>query len=535
MDSTPGGFSAKRLRVVWFADVASYTRLSSENEPLALTIVQALQRAADDVVTHQNGRIVKFLGDGVLAEFDSAGHAVEAAVSLRDRFHDETVNLSNEAQHLRIGIHVGEVTSGEDRDLYGDVINRASRLQGGAGLNQILVSGAVRGLLERDRRYVFDPVGRRSFKGLDDPIDVFSVHKGSQRVGGATSKPPRHPSWARRRTPGRAGAIGMATGIIVFVGLGVWTAASSGGGPGGSETGAVQEDGEGAPSQDASTPGPDLTSSAGASPTGVAVGASPTDSGEEDIPEAPAPGTGFKSCPRCPEMAVLPPGTFMMGSPDDELGRYDAEGARRTTEVRAFAVGRYEVTVDQFSLFLEETGRSQLGPDFPQDGSHPAVSISWQDATEYSAWLGDKTGLPYRLLTEGEWEYAARAGSHEARWWGPGVAEVCGRANVSGASHGCSDRHIGTSPVGTYKANSFGLYDVIGNAWEWVQECWLPEPGMDEYGYAVIDPAGECTLRVKKGGAWNSGPRNTRAAARGRDRFDRRIDTNGFRVVLSYR
>ena len=161
------------------------------------------------------------------------------------------------------------------------------------------------------------------------------------------------------------------------------------------------------------------------------------------MPGAPAvadmsPGTIFKDCDDCPELVVVPAGRFTMGSPDSEPGRLDIEGPQRTVEVNGFAVGRYAITRDQFDEFVKATGRlyddgcyvesvgkwalrpelSFRSPGFPQDGRHPVVCVNWDDANAYVKWLSAKTGKTYRLLTEAEREYVARAGTSSPYWWG---------------------------------------------------------------------------------------------------------------------
>ncbi|MBI3915626.1 MAG: formylglycine-generating enzyme family protein [Betaproteobacteria bacterium] len=270
-----------------------------------------------------------------------------------------------------------------------------------------------------------------------------------------------------------------------------------------------------------------------------------------------APGTVFSDCPGCPEMVVIPPGTFTMGSPDSEQGRDADEGPQRqVTIARAFAAGRFEVTRGQFSAFAAETGYASKGgncwywneqegkamnddprrdwrnPGFAQGDDHPAVCVSWDDAKAYAAWMARRTGKSYRLLTEAEWEYAARAGSGAPRPWGFDPDDACRHANVGdqsftrgvspgpgkqwtpGALHQCDDGYAYTAPVGRFRVNALGLHDMLGNVWEWVEDCWN-----DNYVGAPSDGSawfgGDCGRRVDRGGGWGSFPRDVRSAARG--------------------
>ena len=271
----------------------------------------------------------------------------------------------------------------------------------------------------------------------------------------------------------------------------------------------------------------------------------------------PRAGDHFRDCPECPEMVVVPAGTFRMGSPSWEPGRTDREGpAHEVTFHRPFALGVHEVTVAEFGRFVDETGhrtgsscdvwegsewedRAGLGwrdPGFGQGGGHPVVCASWNDARAYVKWLSLRTGEAYRLPSESEWEYAARAGTETARYWGEGESGQCRYANGADATTAfyggmrCNDGHAWTAPVGSFEANSWGLRDMLGNVWEWTEDCWN-----DSYARAPADGSaweiGDCSHRVFRGGCWGSAPRILRSANRnGRFTGDRNFDI-GFRVA----
>jgi len=189
-----------------------------------------------------------------------------------------------------------------------------------------------------------------------------------------------------------------------------------------------------------------------------------------------------------------------MGSPAGEDGRQESEDPPRRVTLPGFAIGRTEVTRGQYAAFVQETrhppadrcwtneagkyeeraGRDWRNPGFVQDDSHPVVCVSWDDAQAYVRWLSRKTGRAYRLPSEAQWEYAARSGSSTARHWGESPDRACEHANVADESlrptralppnwplHTCDDGHARTSPVARYAPNAFGLYDMIGNVWEW--------------------------------------------------------------------
>jgi formylglycine-generating enzyme required for sulfatase activity len=234
-------------------------------------------------------------------------------------------------------------------------------------------------------------------------------------------------------------------------------------------------------------------------------------------------GNTFRECEGCPEMVVVPAGNFMMGSATGEMERFDNEGPQRTVTIsKAFAVGKFHVTRDQFAVFARETGFAAhsgcdwRSPGFTQDGSHP-VCVSWDDANAYANWLAKKTGKPYRLLSEAEFEYAARAGTTTPFWWGSAIAPA--QANYDGnhvyAGGGSIGvyRH-GTVPAGSFEANPWGLYNVHGNAYQWTSDC-----RHDNYHGAPTDGSAWTTAcsgsgRVIRGGCWYLYPRGLRAAAR---------------------
>jgi formylglycine-generating enzyme required for sulfatase activity len=262
----------------------------------------------------------------------------------------------------------------------------------------------------------------------------------------------------------------------------------------------------------------------------------------------------FRDCPQCPEMVRVPSGTFVMGPqpgeeedeqvPDDWRG---VAGSPRLVNITAdFAVSRYPVTRGQFRAFASAVGFTPKGgcvhfdgahwrqepewnwdrTSFDQTDDHPVVCVSWFDARHYIGWLNEKTGQHYRLLSETEWEYAARAGSKARRYWGDDVhhQDQCEFANSAdrqyaeaypadqSANRKCTDGYVHTSPVGTYVPNSFALYDMLGNVNTWLEDCF--EAGVSA---ATGNAAADCPMRILRGGAWSDPSWGVRAADRYRD------------------
>jgi formylglycine-generating enzyme required for sulfatase activity len=253
------------------------------------------------------------------------------------------------------------------------------------------------------------------------------------------------------------------------------------------------------------------------------------------------PGDTFRDCDNCPEMVVVPAGTFTMGAPSSEPLWMNNEQPQRQVNInQPFAIGKYEVTFDEWDACVADGG---CGGYRPPDqswgrGKHPVINVSWEDAKAYAAWLSKKTGQQYRLPTEAEWEYAARAGTTTPFWWGSSISTT--QANYDGGSgYGrgeayrtpSGERRGMTVPVDSFAPNAWGLYQVHGNASEWVEDCYN-----DSYEGAPTDGSawisGDCESRVLRSGSWDFWPQLARSAARSSS-----IATNregaGFRVVRS--
>ena len=244
----------------------------------------------------------------------------------------------------------------------------------------------------------------------------------------------------------------------------------------------------------------------------------------------PSAGTVFRECADCPELVVVPAGTFMMGSPASEEGRFANEGPQRRVSIAtAFAVGVHEVTFAEWDACVAAGGCGGHRPGDEGWGRErrPVINVNWSDAESYVSWLSSSTGASYRLLSESEWEYVARAGTTTRYWWGDWMGR--NRANCGG--DGCGDTsYVRTAPVGSFSANDFGLFDVSGNVWEWVQDCWHDDYyGAPTDGSAWAGPA-DCR-RVLRGGSWPFTPVYLRSASRTREDAGGRNGDVGFRVA----
>ena len=228
----------------------------------------------------------------------------------------------------------------------------------------------------------------------------------------------------------------------------------------------------------------------------------------------PEPGTIFRDCAECPEVVVLASGAYVMGSPPDEAGRYDDEGpAHRVTIAEPFAIGVREVTFAEWDACVAAGGCEgyEAGDEGRGRGSRPVLNANWDNARAYVFWLSEVTGAEYRLPSEAEWEYAARAGTSTRYSWGdePSADHANGEQD-----HGWpDDGHRYTAPTGSFAANGFGLFDAHGNVWEWTEDCWNGSyEGAPGDGSAWL--SGDCVGRVTRGGAYNYGPGYLRSAMR---------------------
>jgi formylglycine-generating enzyme required for sulfatase activity len=248
-----------------------------------------------------------------------------------------------------------------------------------------------------------------------------------------------------------------------------------------------------------------------------------------------------------PEMVVIPAGEFRMG--DITGNGDDDEKPVHHVSVESFAMGRYPVTVGEFRSFVKATGyktEAEKGdgayvwkdgwkklkdanwrnPYFSQTDNHPVVCVSWNDAVAYAEWLSKQTGQAYRLPTEAEWEYAARGGTETDYWWGNEIGD--NRANCYNSGSQWSNQS--TSPVGSFKANQFDLFDTVGNVWEWCADNWHKNcKGAPTDG--TVWKGGDESLRVLRGGSWGINPDNCRTAFRNWYTSDGRFQDIGFRVA----
>ncbi|MFA7388660.1 MAG: formylglycine-generating enzyme family protein, partial [Thiohalobacteraceae bacterium] len=230
---------------------------------------------------------------------------------------------------------------------------------------------------------------------------------------------------------------------------------------------------------------------------------------------------------RGPQLVEIPATTYAMGS---GIGSLDAdERPKHDVTLARFAVGKFEITFDEYDLFARVTGRALPDDKGRGRGNRPVVNVSWEEAAAYAQWLSEQTGARYRLPTEAEWEYAAGGGARSLYWWGNTLGE--GRANCFNCGSEW-DAEL-PAPVGSFPANPLGLHDTAGNVAEWVQDCYH-----SDYNAAPVDGSAwvtvGCTRRVARGGAFNSPANTLRITKRDQQLASMRVDNLGFRVVRDF-
>lgn len=470
-----------RLASIVSIDIVGFSTMSERDQRNAARKVENLRARVERVAVANGGRLFNTAGDGFMLEFASAGQALGAIQEILDK-------RSKGEPPIRVGAHVGDVIVTATDDLLGHGVNVAARLQELAEPGTALVSAEFRSMARNSPQSAFQSKGQKPLDNIDQRVQTFEILSKRQKFARTS------------RRVGWMAAAAAALGVLVYfspqlfaIGMEYWRNRPQEG----------QQHAEVQPAMNVPAETP----------------ASPV----EDVPTR-VPGYTFTDCSGCPEMTVLAGGLFVMGSPDNEPGRGRDEGPQREVSVAPFAMGKYEVTFSQWDACLAGGGCNGYSP--PDGGwgrgDRPVTGVSWEDAQAYLDWLnGQAGGLRYRLPSEAEWEYAARAGETGAYAFGP-------RVTATQATF----RARQTTPVGAHTGNAFNLYDMHGNAGEWVEDCYAAN-----YDLAPIDgvavQADDCRRRVYRGGSYNDQAPVLRAAARRSSENNSRTQGIGFRVARS--
>ena len=460
-----------RLASIVAVDIAGFSSMSERDQKSAARKVEALRARIVAVAGAHGGRLFNTAGDGFMLEFASAGAALGAVQDILDK-------RARGEPPIRVGAHVGDVVVTATDDLLGHGVNVAARLQELAEPGTALVSSEFRSMAHSSPG-AFQSKGQKPLENIEQRVQTFEILSKRQRTARALR---------RVLTFSIVGAVILGTALLAPR---AWR---------------LYQDWRSPPSA--------------AAPAATTLNA--TAPLQERPHSAYVAGYSFSDCENCPEMVVLAGGVFVMGSPTTEPGRNRDESPQREVSITRFAMSRTEITFAQWDACL---GGGGCGGFSPMDqgwgrGNQPVVGISWQQARAYVDWLNTRAGSQrYRLPTEAEWEYAARAGSMEAYAFGP-------RINTRQATF----RARRPDPVGSHEANVIGLFDMHGNVGEWVEDCYVASYEAAPIGGGAVR-ADSCARRVIRGGSYLDREPPLRAAARRSARPGDRAPSTGFRVA----
>jgi len=456
----------RQLLAIMVADVAGYSRLMAAQERSTLDTLKSYRDCFREQVSRFKGRVIDTTGDSVLAAFTSPTSAVECAVAIQDELARRNAGLPpDRSMEFRIGINLGDVIV-DGGAIFGDGVNVAARLEGLAESGGIMVSGSVFDLVRDKVEYLFVFEGRKRVKNIAAPVPVYRIVPTYERNG-----------LLQRRRRRKAALVTAGALLCAAVAGSVWFAF---------------------------VPAHRALLSAEVLPLHI-----------------------FRDCADCPELVEIPSGAFERGSPSSEPGHRGSEGPVTRVAIRAkFAIGRYPVTFGEWDQCVRDGACKHVPNDRGWGrGTGPVFYVSWNDTRDFLAWLAAKSGKTYRLPSEAEWEYAARAGARTAYPWGDDVGHKM--ANCRGCSDDASDR---TTPVGSFPPNRFNLFDMHGNVWQWVADCWNASfAGAPGDGSPWL--SGECGNAVIRGGAWGLSPEDIRSARRDGDNKNLRSGRRGFRIA----
>ncbi|HVV32427.1 MAG TPA: SUMF1/EgtB/PvdO family nonheme iron enzyme [Vitreimonas sp.] len=479
-------------------DVVGFSTMSERDQRNTARKIEALRTRIEGVASSNGGRLFNTAGDGFMLEFGSAGSALSAIQDVLDK-------RAKGEPKIRVGAHVGDVVVTATNDLLGHGVNIAARLQALAAPGTALVSSEFRSMARSSPSAAFQAKGRQPLENIEQKVQTFEI----------LSRRQKFTRMSRR--------VGYGAAAVVVGALAVWASPmvisayqryqASGGNissvlsPAAPHQAAVNMNG---PSVRAA--GDPTSAGTSVAPATVVATAAPVFT----------PGQVIQDCTSCPEVVVAPGGLFQMGSATTEAGRGRDEGPQHEVSITPFAIGKYEVTFQQWDACLAGGGCNGFSP--PDHGwgrgNHPVVGVSWNDVQAYLEWLNKQTdGHHYRLASEAEWEYAARAGETGAFAFHPYLTTAKATYRVAA-----------TTAVGSHDANAFGLYDAYGNVAEWVQDCYVANYTGAPIDGSAVSPE-RCTRRVYRGGAYSDQSAALRSAVRKSAPPTLRLPTLGFRVV----
>ncbi|MDQ3673064.1 MAG: SUMF1/EgtB/PvdO family nonheme iron enzyme [Gemmatimonadota bacterium] len=513
----------RRLAAIMSADIAGFSRLMHQDEEGTHSRMKRLRRdIIEPTIAEHNGQIIKHMGDGFLAIFDSPLEATRAAIVIQQTIAARNAALGKQFWlQYRIGINLGDVLVEPD-DIYGDGVNIAARLQTAATPGQVNISGGVYEQVKNKLVCGYQSLGDEKLKNITDPVRMYRVLPDPAAVQD------------RVGSLGRALRIGVPAviGLVLAFGGGLWAARQYNPQPKPEPEPAVIAALSAPPVATArAAPNPELQTALPPAPAvpGPLPPLSPEPSANTRVAVLPPPASAptaaasdktFRDCPSCPEMVRLPGGTFGMGSNDDP-----SEKPIRQVRIAPFAVGKVPVTVGEWRACVD-AGICLV--DHKGDDALPLTNVSWEDTQLYLKWLSQVTGKAYRLPSEAEWEYAARGGTTTAYYWGARLVPGAVNCKDCGGAYDVKN----PSKVASFAPNSFGLHDMSGSVNQWVSDCWHANyQGAPRDGASWDAP--NCRQSVLRGGSWRNEASDLRVAGRASYERGVRYPTHGFRVALS--
>ena len=516
----------RRLAAIVVGDIAGYSRLMQIDEEGTHTRVKRIQHdLIEPSIIEHHGKLVKTTGDGFIAIFDSPVESVRCSIVIQQNLVGRNASLPKHHWiEYRIGVNLGDVIIEAD-DIYGDGVNIASRLEGIADPGQVYISGGIYEQIKHKLVCGYESLGDRKIKNITDPVRVYRV----------LPDPAAFDRSRKRRE--NILLLLLSVTLMVIAGGALWyllllphsKMANQASAPVSSPADAPRA--PAFPPPDAKQAAPPLQPAPTVAPTQqqAAPQTQPPPAAKQAAPlpqpvspAAPVtqPTTQPAASVRAPETIPLRGGSFTMGSNEE-----NSEKPVHQVTIKPFAMGKFPVSVQEWNACAaaKACGFVAAGKD-----DAPVTNISWSDAKQYVAWLAETTKKPYRLPTEAEWEYAARAGTQTKYWWGdqfqPGMVNC----------KNCSDIATAEQPikVGSFKPNPFGLHDMGGGVDQWVEDCWHKNyQGAPADGSAWVE--GDCASHVIRSGSWRNDSRYARPS--NRDGYDTnvRYPTHGFRVALS--
>src|SRR3984957_1106616 len=501
----PRAPAPRRLAAIVAGDISGYSRLMEIDEEGTHGRVKRIERdLIEPSIAEHHGRLIKTTGDGFIAIFDSPVEAVRCGIVIQQNMIGRNASLpKHQWIEYRIGVNLGDVIIEAD-DVYGDGVNIASRLEGIAEPGQVFISGGIYEQIKHKVVCGYESLGDRKVKNITDPVRVYRV------------LPDLAAFQKTRKRRENILILLLSLTLLVIAGGALWYLL-------------LQQ--RSRVNSQASAPASPLAVTPNASPSAAIKSTAPQPSSapseepgaQQQAAQRPRPGTSatqLVSAVREPAMKTVRGGSFTMGSNDDLT-----EKPTHQVTVKPFAIGQYPVSVRDWNECATAKVCAFMAPG--KDDA-PITNVSWSDAKQFTAWLASATDKPYRLPSEAEWEYAARAGTQTKYWWGDQFQS--GMADCKN----CADTASIEQPakVGSFKPNPFGLYDMGGGVDQWVEDCWHKNyQGAPSDGSAWAE--GDCASHVIRSGSWKNDSRYVRPS--NRDSYDThvRYPTHGFRVALS--